>query len=444
MCVPAVAVGGHPAPASHGPDPLSLERLPELPGPAGGPHGRHLPPGGRVGAEQVRLSLPEAWCGLPRAGDDLEHELSNGAHKYHAVYVVPSDGLDRFGAVATSLHVDALQASALLERLYGRALRLDMGTSCGPQFVDISSVRLRSSTATLASLAGNPDALFQQVAADLRAAGFGLITDGESIATAAARTKNLIVWLDGPGPSGVCGQAMQYDDPARSLENWNNYAGKLALVYRAGGEFCNSNTVRHEIGHNLGALQPGAPSAFDGAHCDDAYEDTMCYANAPRRASGEYHALFFDYGNDDYWDPQGGSLPRWTVNLSRFLCPGIDCNLPGGSSGGGLLDSDTDGVPDALDPCPTTPGTECEATADAASQARTYARARVTRRRLSARRWSLRVRATGRGRARVVITCRRRTTYRRVVRLPRTVRKRVRCSARPRVTVRSLRPTQRG
>ncbi|MEX2197096.1 MAG: hypothetical protein WD844_17625 [Thermoleophilaceae bacterium] len=443
MTPPVSAYGAHPVPSTHGPDPVSIDRLPELPGPAGGPGGRPLPRGERAGSEQVRLSLPEVWCGQVGSGDNLQQELANGMHKYHAVYAVPSDGLDRFALVATGLHVDLLQASALIERVYGRALRLDMGTSCGPQFVDISAVRLRSSTSALAALAGSPDALFNQVAADLRAAGFGLITAGDTYAAAAARTKNLIVWLDGPSPSGVCGQGMEYDDPSRTLENWNNLAGKLALVFRSSGGFCNSNTVRHEIGHNLGALQPGAPSAFDGAHCNDAYEDTMCYSQAPRRATGEYHALYFDYGNDDYWDPAGGALPHWTVNLSRFVCPSVDCNLPGGSSGGGLLDSDTDGIPDALDPCPTTPGTACPAGADATANRAGSARARVSRRRMRGGRWRLRIRVTGRGRARVVVKCRRRTVYRRAVSIPRTVSRRVRCRPRPRVTVTALRPDQR-
>ena len=429
------AAGGAP---THGPDTDYLEALPEVAGPGGGPQGRPVRTGGRATAETIRLSLPEVWCGVERSDDDLAGELSNGANKYHAIYAYPSDGLDLFLLNATRIQVDALQASALLERLYGRALRFDMGTSCGPQFLDISSVRLRSSTGELQALAGTAEGVFTRIAADLRSAGFDILSDDDTLTTAATRSKNLVVWLDAPGPAGACGQAALYGDPNRALDNWNNYGGKLAIVYRSSSGFCNSNTVRHEIAHNLGAIQPGAANNGDGAHCTDAYEDTMCMPGAPPRSSGEYHALYFDYGNDDYWDPPGFALPRWTVNLSRFVCPDVGCNVPGGSASGGLLDSDTDGVPDALDPCPTTPGTDCEAGgADAdASRRRPGGGARV---RASARRrgnvWRLRIRTTGQGHARVSVRCRRRAVYRRTVTLPRTLRVSVRCAVRPRAHV---------
>ena len=39
------------------------------------------------------------------------------------------------------MQADAFGASALLERLYGRAIRFDMGTTCGERYLDISSVR---------------------------------------------------------------------------------------------------------------------------------------------------------------------------------------------------------------------------------------------------------------------------------------------------------------
>lgn len=92
----------------------------------------------------------------------------------------------------------------------------------------------------------------------------------------------------------------------------NNVGGKVAAVFREGdGGFCDSNTVRHEVAHALGALQQPAPHAFDGAHCNDAYEDTMCYPSSPKRADGSYHSRFFDYGNDDYWDPPNRGPLSW-------------------------------------------------------------------------------------------------------------------------------------
>jgi hypothetical protein len=281
--------------------------------------------------------------------------------------------------------------------------------------------------------------VFDLVQADLRNAGFAVPA---SSSERPALTKNFLIWLDGPGPSGVCGEANYSDDPTREPDNWNNFGGRLALIYKPEGRFCGSNTVRHEIGHNLGALQADAPNAFDGSHCNDAFEDTMCYPNAPRRSSGEANALFFDYGNNDYWDPPGGALPGWALNLSNFICPTVDCNLPGGGTtdpGGG----DGDAVPTGVDACPTTRGTSCAATADASRTTGSRARARVKRRKVARQRWKVRVRVRGRGRARVRVLCGRRTVRRRVVRVPATVRFRLRCGKRVRVRTRAFRSKER-
>ena len=417
----------------------------------------------------MQAALPTTWCGPPRAEDDLAHEVSNGSHKYHGIYAVPSDGLDRFELLAGSLQTDALQASALLERLYGRALRFDMGTECGPQYLDMSPVRLTASSADLARVAAAPSPqYFELIEDELRTLGFDVdpqFADPDASTTA----KNFVVWVDGPGPQATCGQANYYDDPTRAPHNLNNFGGKIALIFRRGERFCNSNTVRHEIAHNLGALQPGAPNAFDGAHCDDAYEDTMCYPIAPLRASGEHQALFFDYGNDDYWDPAGGALSGWAVNLSDFICPTADCNVPeppaeepapapeevpllppvdGGGESDGLPgpvdeDDDGDGLLRPVDECPSTPGTSCGESADSTRPAESVARAKVRRRKVAPKRWMVRVQVRGRGRAKIHVSCRGRTVRRRVVRVPATRRFRVRCAKRPRVRVRALAPEER-
>ena len=421
------AVAGPPAHATplqarggHGPDPVALDRLREV---------------------ALGESLPTAWCGATRADDDTEHEVPNGTHKYHAIYAFPSDAADRFQAVAGTLQADAFQASRLLERLYGRALRFDMGTACGAEHLDISAVRLASTTTELRAAAAAPRPyVFDRIYADLQNAGFPVLPLQVTAAQAAGYTKNFLIWLDGPAPAGVCGEADYFNDTRRVPDNWNNFGGKLALVYRNGGGFCNSNTVRHEIGHNLGALLPGAPSAFDGAHCDDAYEDTMCYPLAPRRASGEANALFFDFGNDDYWDPAGAQLPNWSVNLSRFVCPTADCNGRTADARTGVIDGDGDGIPDRLDECPSTRGTTCAATADSTRAAPSRARADVKRRKLKRHRWRLRVRVRGWGRARVRVKCGRRTVRKRVVAVPARLKFRVRCKKRVRVRTRPVKP----
>ena len=242
---------------------------------------------------------------------------------------MPRDGASRFKPLAATLQRDALGASALLERLYGRAIRFDMGTTCGPKYLDISEFRLSATREELrvAADSGNPNAVFDLVWSEMRKAGFLLNENPEYEGKWGPQTVNYLAWLDGPHPPRSCGQATSLLDTRRAFYNRNNLGGKLALVYRRSRGFCGKDTVRHEIGHNLGALQPDAPHTRDGVHCTDAAEDTMCDGESPAVAAGARNALYFDYGNDDYWDPPNGQpLKWWTLNLSWFLCPNPGCN----------------------------------------------------------------------------------------------------------------------
>src|SRR3712207_8475393 len=58
------------------------------------------------------------------------------------------------------------------ERLYGRAIRFDMGTSCGPQYLDITEVRLPQTTAQLTALGATDTGTIQAVTDALAAQGF--------------------------------------------------------------------------------------------------------------------------------------------------------------------------------------------------------------------------------------------------------------------------------
>ena len=149
--------------------------------------------------------------------------------------------------------------------------------------------------------------------------------------------KKYMVWLD--AGSQYCGQANLSHDINRNAANPNE-ARTLAIVYRpyatndaTTGGFCRGRTLRHELGHSMGALQKEAPNTIaDGAHCGDSGEDTMCYTSATTPETGP---PAFDYNNDDYWDPAANpplastaKLPWWTVNNSRFICPVAGCAAP--------------------------------------------------------------------------------------------------------------------
>lgn len=444
------------APETHGPDKAAVaDRGLEAPGPAGGSTGKPvtLSRRGKLSGGNVRYRLPTGWCGDERSTDNRENEVDNGGYRYHAIYALPADAPNRFAVFAATLQADAFQASSLLEQAYGRAIRFDLGTSCGPQYLDISVVRLPQTTAQMQALAGTSTGTIDAVSDGIDAAGFATIRRTDTYESASVRTRNYLVWIDGPAPSGACGQATSYDDSRRDPTNLNNLGGKVAIVFPNGsGGFCSSNTARHEIGHNLGALQPVAPHAFDGAHCDDAYEDTMCYSQAPKVGGGQ-RGQFFDYGNDDYWDPpQGAALPWWTTNLNRFLCPDAACNI-GPDSGQSVTagpDRDGDGVADDADVCPDVADpdqrdSDGDRRGDACSEApRTRAAPKPTVRIKSRRAgtgWKVTVTARGQGRAVVTVRCRPaahravKTVLSRRTALPRTVRGKVRCATRPRAAV---------
>src|SRR3954451_11102054 len=364
---PATAHAYVGAPITHGPDPAQV---------AAGPEAAAAP--AALGKRVAKL-VPSAWCGTEAASDDTVNEVDNGPYRYHAVYMIASDGTDRFGALASGMQRDAFQASALLETAYGRAIRFDIGTSCGPQYLDISVVRMPQTSAQLTAAARSGNGTFNAVSAALDAAGFTTIQPTDSVADAAARTRNYVVWLDGPAPPGSCGQAAIYDDPTRAADNLNNFGGKAAVVFRNGSGFCSSNAARHEIGHNLGGLQPVAPHAFDGSHCNDAYEDTMCYSNSPEVADGD-RGTFFEYGNDDYWSLPNAPLAWWTVDENRFLCPDASCNVIAGGS------------PDPATP-PVAPTVTPASAAPAAKPSRRRGHVRLKARRYHHGLWRVRLRA---------------------------------------------------
>jgi hypothetical protein len=278
----------------------------------------------RGAAPRAALSAP--WCGDELRADDTADQLDNGPARYHAILAVPSDAPSRLQELAPQIQGDALEASSLLEQTYGRAIRYDLGTRCGPRYLDISVLRLHASRDALAAAAAQPNRTLQLLYDELAAAGWPITMP--TAVSPPARDTNYVVWLDGPGPDAACGQATLYDDPRRVTGNRNNTGGTVAAIFRDGNGFCDASAVRHEIGHTLGAVQPhAAPHGDPTGHCGDAFEDTLCLDTSPHHGNDHFQGEFFDYGNDDYWDAPGGpAMTWWTADLSRFLCPDATCN----------------------------------------------------------------------------------------------------------------------
>ena len=261
----------------------------------------------------------------------------------------------------------------------------------------------------------------------LDAAGFQTIQPTDTMEQAAARTRNYLVWLDAPAPAGSCGQAAIYDDPSRGQDNLNNFGGKTAIVFRNGDALLQlERRAARDRATTSAPSSPMAPHAFDGSHCNDAYEDTMCYSNSPQVADGK-RGTFFDYGNDDYWSLPGAPLAWWTVDLNRFLCPDATCNQVGGAT---------------ANPNPATATTPVTAAANPGAssssppaKSKSHGRVKLTAKRHRRGVWKLKLRATGQGKGIVIVRCRRsytselRTVFHRSIRLPRTLKGSVRCGA---------------
>lgn len=309
----AVPVAGPPMDAGADTAPL-LAVAPNVGHGPDGPELDHSPVGPQW---EVDLHAPWAASEWDEAEFTADQPDSTALPTVHAVYLHPLDQPSRFQEFAAMLQADARDASKKLADLYGRGIRWDERTGAGgASYVDITVVRSAMTTAELAA----PQWQFNAVYSELFRVGLN------------KPNKKYAVWLD--APSTFCGQAMLSQDRRRRASNGNELTS-LAIVYRKGapvdvdGGFCRGRTLLHELGHAMGALQEGAPNAFDGAHCADSAEDVMCYAPPALNDTGRQE---FDYRNDDYWDPAANpalgsstKLPWWTVNLSRFICPTTGC-----------------------------------------------------------------------------------------------------------------------
>lgn len=308
---------GH-AHASHGPDGLALDR-------------RGRAPGATYSVDNHEPWLACQYDKQAPTGDAADLSNLAGLPQVHAIYVYPAKTTPRFTQFAPMFQADARQSSRLLQTL-GRDVRWD----------------LRAGTETCSNPAGAPTTLLditvfqssytaRQLSTDRQ---FNLVAN-ELAASAkfSAPNKKYVAWLD--AGSRYCGQGTLWQDTSRAPSNQSEVNRTTGIVYRpysttdgATGGFCRGRTLLHELGHNLGAVQRVAPNAFDGAHCDDDNNDTMCYTG---QATDQVTSPDpqFDYGKNDYWDP-GATKPRegdngspddgeklgfWALNLSKYVCP---------------------------------------------------------------------------------------------------------------------------
>jgi hypothetical protein len=301
-------------------------------------------------AADTPAALPYAWCGDERTSDDTAHAaLPADSPRFKLVYAHPADRADRFAAWR-----DALQANvALVQRFLaaqsggGKALRFDMGTRCGPQYVDVQVVHL---SGRRSQYVDNFSAVVNEV---------------ESRLGPASAPRNVVVFAD-----TLNGEAYDYGLGENVLgsygerpgpDNVHNRGGFASVLFTRDGQTAPGAGARgwwpegmlHEITHNLGGVQWSAPHSTQPlggsdpryGHCWQG-ADVMCYLED----SGAAHAMrndcpriggaipqVYDCGRDDYFNPApapGSYLTtHWNVYRNDFLAP---CTEIAPACGGGM------------------------------------------------------------------------------------------------------------
>jgi hypothetical protein len=297
---------------------------------------------------QAASALPSTWCGTERTTDDTANAATTPTLPHFKVlYLHPSDRPDRFAQWKDLLQANTSLIGQFVSAQAGssRAPRFDLGTSCGPEYVDVQTVHLPGTRATYLDN-------FAAIKAAVRTA----------VGTPAG-LRNYVVLADtlNGSSSGSYGLGDYYagsasaerPDASNPHNNGNLFA---ALFYRdvavpsatANGWW--PTGMLHEMTHAMGAVQWSAPHTTQPAggtsgvygHCWDGL-DIMCYADGPAMGhaydttvcsavSGAMNQTY-DCNQDDYFNatPAAGSYlaTHWNVYNNVFLA---DCGtLPAGT-----------------------------------------------------------------------------------------------------------------
>jgi hypothetical protein len=352
-------------------------------------------------------ALPTTWCGGERTSDDTaDSTLTSGQAYYKLVYAYAADEPDRFAQFQDVLQADVSLIGQYMALQDGatKAPRFDMGTSCGPQYVDVQVVRLPGARATYADQ-------FDAIAAGV-----------SSQLGPATGPRDVVIVADGltaNPPSQLYGTGQFWggaDAELPGASNPHNAGGLAAALFVPvgydpavvpGDQFYPGfwpEGMLHEMTHTLGAVMADAPHATSYGHCTDGH-DVMCYADggsaaAPytttacpllANAQGGMNQTY-DCGGDDYFnpDPAPGSYlaNHWNTFNSVFEAP---CSTLGNACGSGAGASTQ--APPAAAPAPSPDATAASAPA-ASPSTRVLRRANVAL--LRGRRIVLRVGVTSR------------------------------------------------
>ncbi len=295
---------------------------------------------------------PLRWCGNDLAQSDRVHDRMGG-EQIHVIYALPSDGPDRFAALASPIATDVAAIDAWWRREDPtRAPRFDLFEfpGCESRFgnLDLSFVRLPDPTSAYL-----PDLdRFQRIATQLASTPFDF----------SAFDKKYLVFYDGVvADSRLCGTG----------SGGRTTGGRLsyAVVYlRSGCDLTIGDgggaayVGAHELLHALGALPPGAPHPCpgdDGHPCDSSVDVLSTFYRG-----GPLDGALLDVNRDDYY-AHGGAW--FDVQDSRWLLHAAEqVQLTLSVKGSGVVTSGVNGQ-ECNSSCTTEwdAGTDVELVADA-------------------------------------------------------------------------------
>src|SRR3954454_17842825 len=289
--------------------------------------------------------LPSMWCGNETGGDNAAVTPAAKA-QFKVVYAYAADRADRFAGWKDALQADVAVVQRFLSAQDGgtKALRFDMGTGCGPQTVDIQVGPLPGPRA---SYVDN----FSAVASGVRSA-----------LGAASGPRDAIVLADGLSGGTqeyglgewIMGSSGEVHGPA----NVHNRGGLTSVLFSRDGAPAPGAAkwgwwpegMLHEMTHNLGAVQWGAPHSTEPrgqslpqyGHCWQGAHGMCCVEDA-----GAAHAIQqdcaplpgaipqnYDCGRDDYFNPSppAGSYlaTHWNTHYSALPPPRGEAARAGG------------------------------------------------------------------------------------------------------------------
>jgi hypothetical protein len=299
-------------------------------------------------ASDLPQYLPTTWCGTRLTTDDTVHAAFPASTKQiKVVYAYalgePDNSVQWRDALQAS--VSRIEQFLTLQTGGRRALRFDMGTQCGPQYVDLQVVELPHNR-----LYYEDD--FYAVADDVRDA-------------IGHDSRNVFVLADNltSGADGVYGTGeVNPTDDRPGTDNVHNQGELTGIMWTVAGTAPDPTgwqptVMLHEITHNLGAVQWSAPHTTHPAgnmtgtysHCWDG-QDVMCYADGPAMAHPYVSTVCplgngpipqtYDCGRDDYFnpDPPAGSYiaTHWNVYDSAFMA---SCTQLGMACGDAIVPS---------------------------------------------------------------------------------------------------------